>query len=93
MEYLHGTSDSKRAKELALDSIVATADALDVLDPSELRSWCERLENVFYKHRKELARHPDKWQAFVGRQCDVFSEAGLHQKTILSIGNVFSDWN
>ena len=93
MEYLQGTSDSKQARKLALDSIIATKEGLNELDPSQLRSWCERLESVFNKHRRDLAPDPDQWKAFVGRQCDAFSEVGLHQKTILSIGNVFSDWN
>lgn len=93
MEYLLGTSDPQQAGELASNSIVATREVLDSLDPSELRSWCELLESVFLRHRRDLADDPQKWQAFVGRQCDSFSAASLHQKTILSLGNVFSDWN
>lgn len=92
MEYLLGTTDAAKSRNLAEEAIEVTLDALTQIDPSTLQTWSESLLTTFGKIAKQL-KPDDKWQTVVARNCDRLSEAGLRAKTIQVVGTVFSVWN
>ncbi len=93
MRYGETSGRRSEAKQIVQTVLTATGELLDQIDPVTLKQWFEQFEVIYAKSSDELVDDPIAWAKFIGKQCDVLSLAGLHQNTILLVGDELARWD
>ena len=95
LSMLYGETIGQRgqAGKMMKEAFDSSCELLELIDPVELRSWFEQFQRVFSKTRQNLIDDPIAWSKFLGSQCDLLHQVGLHQKTIASVGDELARWD
>ena len=94
MVFAEASNKPLQAQLMVDEAVLASIELLDMIDPIELRHWFERFSNIYSTSGYQLQlQEPEVWSAFIGAQCDLLQQVGLHQKTIATLGDELAVWN